>query len=71
MRYTQNCEIWHGASLGTLIMIQVYKVERPFEDHVLAIKDHIWPFLGKGATMQCKIWHETSPAMIKIQEEPI
>ena len=22
MGYTQNCEIWHGASLGILIMIQ-------------------------------------------------
>ena len=38
MAYTQNCEIWHGASLGTLIIIQENQFKGPFEVHVLAIK---------------------------------
>ena len=38
MGYTQNCEIWHGASLVTLIMIQEKQCEGTCEDHVLAIK---------------------------------
>ena len=43
MEYTQNCEIWHAPSLGTLIIIQEKQFEGPCEDHVLAIK---WPFLA-------------------------
>ena len=39
MGYTQNCQIWHEASLGTLIMIQdKNKFEEPCEEHVWAIK---------------------------------
>ena len=39
MGYTQNYKIWHGAFLGTLIMILKKKqCEGPCEDHVLAIK---------------------------------
>ena len=43
MGYTQNCEIWHGPSLGTLIMIQEEQFEEKYEDHFLAMKG---PCLG-------------------------
>ena len=42
MRYTLNREIWHGASLGTVIMIQ----EEPFWDHVGTILERIWDYFG-------------------------
>ena len=49
MGYTLNCEILHGASLGTLIMIQEELILRtmwgPYFGHKRAI---FWPFLGKG-----------------------
>ena len=70
--YTQNFEIWHGSSLGTLIMIQ----EGTGEDHLLAIKG---PYIGHfqekvtiGYTKNCEIWHGSSlGTFIMIQEEPI
>ena len=43
MGYTKNCEIWYGASLGTLIKIQEKQFEGPCEDHVLAMKG---PYFG-------------------------
>ena len=49
MGFTQNCEIWHGASLGTLIIIQEKTIWRtmwrPCFGHKMAL---FWPFLGKG-----------------------
>ena len=49
MGFTQNFEIWHGSSLGTLIMIQEEPIWRnrwgPCFGHKGAI---FWPFLGKG-----------------------
>ena len=74
--YTQQCEIWHGTSLGTLIKIQEEPVlrtmGRPCFGHKRAI---FWPYIGKGATeytQQFEIWHETSlGTLIKIQEEPV
>ena len=75
MGYTKNCEIWHGASLGTLI-IQEESIWRtiwgPSFGHKRAI---FWPFLGKwkmGYTQKCEIWHRAFPGIfIKIQEEKI
>ena len=73
MGYTQNCEIWHGASLGTLIMIQEEPIWRtmwgPCFGHKRAI---FWPFLGKGDdrnTQNCEILHGASlGTLIMIQE---
>ena len=52
MGYTKNCEIWHGASLGILIIIQEKIIWRtmwgPCFGHKRAI---FWPFRGKGATV--------------------
>ena len=45
--YTQNCEIWHGSSLGTFIMIQEDPFEGPGEDHVLALKGPYFGHFGK------------------------
>ena len=48
MGYTQNCEIWHGSSLGTLIMIHEepiwWTMFWPWEGHVFAIsrKRGLW-----------------------------
>ena len=48
MGYTQNCKIWHEASLGTYIMIKEEPIRRtmwgPCFGHKRAI---FWPFLGK------------------------
>ena len=76
MGYTQNCEILHGASLGTLIIIQENQFEGSCEDHVLATKGpYFGQFLEKrtmGYTKNCEIWHGASlGTMIMIQEEPI
>ena len=68
MGYTQNCEIWHQASLGTFIKTQ----EEPFRRAMLRPclghkKAMIWKFLTKGAmgyTEQSKIWLETSPGKL-------
>ena len=76
MGYTHNCEIWHVASLGTLIKIQVEPIRRtmcrPCSGHKRAM---FWPFLGEGATgytQQFEIWNGTSlGTLIKIQGEPI
>ena len=64
MGYTQQCEIWHGTSLGTLIKIQeeptLRTIRGPYFCHKRAM---LRPFLGKGATgytQQCEIWHGTS-----------
>ena len=46
--FSQQSEIWHGASLGTLIVIQENKFEGPCEDNVLAIKGHILAIPRKG-----------------------
>ena len=68
MGYTQNFDIWHGASLGTLIMIWV----KTKKDHVRTM---FWPFLGKratGLTQQSEIWHGASlGTLIMIQEKTI
>ena len=73
--YTQQCEIWHGTSLGTLIKIQEEPILRTRSGPCFDHKGYIWPFLGKGATVktqQYEIWHGTPlSTMIKIQEEPI
>ena len=49
MGYTQNCEIWRRASLGTLIISQEKPIWRtmwgPCFGHKRAV---FWPFLGKG-----------------------
>ena len=48
-QFRQQSEIWHGASLGTLIKIQEEQIWRnrwgPCFGHKGAI---FWPFLGKG-----------------------
>ena len=61
MGFTQNFEIWHGSSLGTLIMIQEEPIQRnrggPCFGHKSAI---FWPFLGKGdygIGPEFLIWH--------------
>ena len=57
MGYIRNCEIWHGSSLDTFIMIQ--------EEPILGKG-------ARGYTQQCKILHGMSlGTLIKIQEEPI
>ena len=76
MGYPQNCEIWHGLSLGTLIMIQEEPIWRtrwgPCFGHKGAI---FWPFWEKGTmeyTEDCEIWHGASlGTLIMSQEEPI
>ena len=49
MGYTQNCEIWHGAFLGTVIIIKEKPIcmilKGPCFGHKRAI---FWPFLQKG-----------------------
>ena len=72
----QNCEIWHGASLDTLIIIQEKQFEGPGEDHVLAIKvPYFGHFLEKGTmgyTQICELLHGASlGTLIMIQEELI
>ena len=76
MGYTQNCEIWHGASLGTLIMIHKKQFEGPCEDHVFAMKGPYSGHLQEKGTIgynnNFKIWHGSSHGtMIEIQEGPI
>ena len=76
MVYTQNCEIWQGAYMGTLIMNQENQFEGPCEDHLLTLKG---PYFGHfqekrtmGNTQNCEIWQGSSLGMfIMIQEEPI
>ena len=47
MGYTKKCEIWHGASLGTLIMIQEEQIWRTRWGPCFGHKGVIfWPFLG-------------------------
>ena len=46
--YTQQCEIWHGTSLRTLIKIQEVPFLRTIEDYVLAIKGHTLAITRKG-----------------------
>ena len=49
MGYTQNCEICHGPSLETLIMIQEEKIWRTIWGPCFGHKRAIFgPFLGKG-----------------------
>ena len=74
--YTQQCEIWHGKSLGTLFKIQYKQILRTIWGPCFVHKKAVfWPFLGKGATgytQLCEIWHGTSPGILtKIQVEPI
>ena len=74
--YPQQCEIWHGSSLGPLIEIQEEPILRTMLGPCLGHKRAMfWPFLGKGAmgyTHKCEIWHGTSlGTLIKIQEDPI
>ena len=40
MGYTQNCEIWQGAFLGTLILIQE---KNNLKDHMRTM---FWPYKG-------------------------
>ena len=76
MGYTQNCDIWHGASLGTFSMIQEKQFEGPCDDHVLSIKG---PYFGHfqekgttGYTEKFEIWNGASlGTLVMIQEEPI
>ena len=74
--YTQQCEIWHGTSLGTLIKIQEPSILRTMWGPCFGHKGVMfWAFLGKvatGYTQHCEIWHGTSlGTLIKIQEEQI
>ena len=74
--YTQQCQILHGTSLGTLIKIQEEPMIRTMWGPCIGHKRAMFlPFLGKGATgytQKCEIWHGTSVGiLIKIQEEPI
>ena len=47
MGYTQNCEYWHGASLGTMIMIQEEPIWRTMWGSCFGNKVVIfWPHLG-------------------------
>ena len=47
--YTQQYEIWHGTSLGTLIEIQEKQIWRTMWGPCFGQKRAIfWPFLGKG-----------------------
>ena len=49
MGYTQNCEILHGTSLGTLIMSQEKTMWSTMWGLCFGHKRAIfWPFLGKG-----------------------
>ena len=49
MGYTQNCEIWHGASQGTLIMNQEEPIWRTMLGPCFGHKRAIFgPFLGKA-----------------------
>ena len=49
--YTQQYEIGHGASLGTLIKIQEEPIQRTLRGPCFGQKRAMfWPFLGKGAT---------------------
>ena len=61
MGYTKNCEIWHGASLGIMIMIQKEPIWRtmwgPSFGHERVIS---WPFLGKrGYGIHPELWNLT------------
>ena len=59
MGYNHNCEIWHGASQGTLFKIQEEPIWRSMWGPCFCHKRAMfWPFLGKGATgytQQCEI----------------
>ena len=49
MGYTQKCDIWHIASLGTLIMIQEATIWKTMWGPCFGHKRAIFrPFLGKG-----------------------
>ena len=49
MGFTQNFRIWHGSSLGTLIMIQEEPIWRTIWGSCFGHKRAIfWSFLGKG-----------------------
>ena len=76
MGYTQNCEIWHGPSLGTLIKIQEEPIWRTMWGQCFGHKSAMfWPFLVNGATgytQQCEILLGTSLSkLIEIEKEPI
>ena len=76
MGYAQNHEIWCGASLVTLIMIQEDQFEGPCEDHVFAIKglyfDHFQEKWTMGYTQNYEIGYGPSMGtLIMIEEEPI
>ena len=71
----QQGEIWHGATLGTLIKIQEDPICRTMLGPCFCHKRIIlWPYSGKGATgytLQCEIGHGTSlGTMITIVKEP-
>ena len=59
MGYTQNCKIWHGASLGTLIMSQEEPVWGTMWEPCFGHKRVIfWSFLGKGDYwIHQKLWN--------------
>ena len=68
--YIQQCEIWHGTTLRTLIRFRKKQFEGPCFGNK---KGLFWPFLGKGATgytQQCEIQYGAFlGTLIKIQEE--
>ena len=74
--YIQQCEIWHGATLGTLIKIQEDPMCRTMLGPCVCHRRIIfWPFQGvlaTGYTQKGKIWNEVSLIiLIKIEEEEI
>ena len=75
MVYTQNCDIWHGASWGTLIMNQEEPIWRTLWGRFVHKRAIFGPFLGNkaiGWTYLCRSWHVKSlDTLIMIQEEPI
>ena len=76
MGYTQNCEIWHGVSLGTMIKIQEEPIGRTMWGPCFGHKGpYFGHFYGKGTmwyTQNCEIWHGVSLGkLIMIEEETI
>ena len=73
--YTQQCKIWHGTSLCTLIKIQQEPIWKTMQGPCFGHKRVIfWPFLERGLqnTPRWEIWHGISmDTLIKTQEEPI
>ena len=76
MRYTQNCGIWHGVSLGTLIIINEKSIGRtmfgPCFGYKRAIFGHFYEMGTMGNNQNWEIGHGASlGTLIMIQEKPI